>query len=250
METEKIKNIYNEDVRSTGRYLYTDKDVYSAGIATLKQTAEILKMIRSNFPSKIRILDIGCGDGTYSLELLRGLQPEKIVGFDVADAAIKFAGKHIPAVAKNRIFFEIGDVYKLSGKYSRKDFDLAVFRGVLHHLDHPRKAVTEVARVCDNVIILEPNGFNPILKLIEKLSPYHVRHGEKSYWPPDLDNWFGKNGYRVVNKKYFSIVPYFCPEILTRILKAIEPVFENLPFINRFYCGALLVFYQKNASSP
>jgi ubiquinone/menaquinone biosynthesis C-methylase UbiE len=246
MNTDHTKKVYNEDVQNTGRYIYTDKNLYSAVIATQKQTNEIHALIKSITTKQIKILDIGCGDGTYTLEMANVIKPQKIIGFDIANEAIKFARNNIPKTQINKIFFEVGNVYNLSKKYSKKEFDLAVFRGVLHHLDHPQKAIAEISQVSDKVIILEPNGFNPVLKLIEKFSAYHVRHGEKSYWPPVLDAWFCQNGYHVVTKKYFSIVPYFCPKILTIILKRMEPVFEKISFINRFYCGGLLVLYQKN----
>lgn len=246
MNSSRNRQIYNHDVIANGGYLYTGKRIYSASIATKKQTVEIHRMIQKFFPAKIRILDMGCGDGTYTIEMARSINPLKITGFDVADAAIKSANQKIRSGDIKSIKFDVGDVYNLSRKYKSRDYNLGIFRGVLHHLDQPETAILQASQIIDNVIVLEPNGFNPILKLIEKISPYHLQHGEKSYWPPQLDSWFRKNGYEVVAKKYFSIVPYFCPNFLTKILKTIEPFFETIPIINRFYCGGVLIFYRKS----
>jgi ubiquinone/menaquinone biosynthesis C-methylase UbiE len=202
-------------------------------------------MIRKYFPEKIRILDMGCGDGTYTLEIHRTIRPSKITGFDVAEEAVQIARNKSKTERTGSVKFDVADVYELSKKYHRQEFDLGVFRGVLHHLDNPQKAIREVSKIIDNVMVLEPNGYNPILKLIEKLSPYHRRHGEKSYWPRSMEKWFEDCGYRRVTKMYFSIVPYFCPEFLTKILKGVEPVFEAFPFINRFYCGGILYLFRK-----
>ncbi len=240
MDSSQTRARYNNDVISNGGYLYTGKQVYSACIATKKQTDEINALIKQFFPEPISILDMGCGDGTYTNEIFRVLKPKNITGFDIAEEAIKAARKKF-----KRIRFEKGDAYTMSKKFRKNQFQLGVFRGVLHHMEYPQQAIQEVSKIINSVIILEPNGFNPILKLIEKFSPYHIAHGEKSYWPPDLDRWFGGAGYTVLAKKYFSIVPYFCPAWIAQILKSIEPYFENLPFVNRLYCGGILTLYQK-----
>jgi ubiquinone/menaquinone biosynthesis C-methylase UbiE len=177
--------------------------------------------------------------------MFRAIRPLKITGFDVAEEAVQTAGNKCKSERTGSVKFDVADVYELSQKYPRRKFDLGVFRGVLHHLDNPRKAISEVSTIIDNVIVLEPNGYNPILKLIEKLSPYHRRHGEKSYWPRSLEKWFEDCGYRKESKKYFSIVPYFCPGFLTKILKTVEPFFESLPLVNRLYCGGILYLFRK-----
>jgi ubiquinone/menaquinone biosynthesis C-methylase UbiE len=244
MDSSKTREVYNHDVIANGGYLYTGKSVYSACVATQKQTDEIHRLIRKFFKPPLRILDMGCGDGTYTLQMLQAIRPKEIVGFDIAEEAIAIATERIPKGAKN-ISFTAGDAYRMSKKYKQGQFDLGVFRGVLHHMEQPQKAIAEVAKIMDWVLVLEPNGFNPVLKVIEKISPYHKNHGEKSYWPPTLDRWFTDAGYRVASKKYFSIVPYFCPKILVHLLKLVEPVLERIPLLNRFYCGGILVLYRK-----
>ena len=244
MDLTQTRDIYNHDVMTQGSYLYTKKDVYSTIVATRKQSQEIHTLIRKFFRPPLSILDLGCGDGTYTIELARDIRPKKIVGFDIAGEAIKVASAHIPPKLTN-IQFRVGDAYTVSRIYKRTEFTLGIFRGVLHHMEHPEHAIQQVAKIVDSVIVLEPNGFNPILKVIEKLSPYHKEHGEKSYWPPSLDRWFANAGYTVAYKTYFSIVPYFCPSWITIVLKKVEPYLESLPIINRLYCGGTLTLYHK-----
>jgi ubiquinone/menaquinone biosynthesis C-methylase UbiE len=249
MKSSRLKEIYNQDVIQTGGYLYTGERIYSACVATKKQTDEIHKLIQSVFNTPSTILDIGCGDGAFTFDMFRFFQPKRIVGVDIAEEAIRQAVSKIPEQATN-ISFEVGDIYAISQRYRKNEFQLGIIRGVLHHMEHPDKVIAEAAKIIDHIIILEPNGFNPILKLIEKLSPYHRLHGERSYWPPDIDRWFAAVGYEVISKKYFSIIPYFFPETLTKILKVFEPFIERIPLVNRFFCGGYLVYYRKADTTP
>lgn len=84
-----------------------------------------------------------------------------------------------------------------------------------------------------------------MMKLIEKCSAYHRQHEEKSYWPPLLNKWFQRNHFDTVDQKYFSIVPYFCPDWLARVLRANETIFEKIPLIHKYYCGSNLVLYRR-----
>ncbi|MFC1647237.1 class I SAM-dependent methyltransferase [Patescibacteria group bacterium] len=245
MDTKDTRTVYNEDVIESGGYLYTGETIYSAVVATRKQTDEIHQLIKDNFPKNINILDIGCGDGKYTLELMRALRLKKIVGFDISDEGIKIASKRLKTNEKKIASFTVGDAYQMSKKFKKGEFDLGVIRGVLHHMEEPKKAIREVSKVLNNVIVLEPNGYNPVLKVIEKLSPYHKKHGEKSYFPVFLDKWFLDNGYKMKYRKYFSIVPYFCPDWMVKVLKVVEPFFESLPLFNKFYCGGILILYSK-----
>jgi len=97
------------------------------------------------------------------------------------------------------------------------------------------------------VLALEPNGYNPVMKVIEKVSIYHREHDEKSYWPPTLNNWFERNGYSVVSQRFFGIVPYFCSTPLARSLKFAEPMFEMAPIVRHLACGTNLILYKKDS---
>ncbi len=62
-------------------------------------------------------------------------------------------------------------------------YDVGIIRAVPHHLpdDSQALAIQNASQRCRRLIILEPNGNNPIVKLFEKYSTYHVEHEEKSY---------------------------------------------------------------------
>lgn len=243
---EKNINVFNKDVSQNAGYLYTSDELYSSKVATQKQTEELVILINKHFKRSIKIIDIGCGDGKHTIELFKHILPSKIVGIDPAENAIKIARQKVNSKHKGKIFFRVGNIYEIDKLFKKGQFDLAIIRGVLHHLYNPYIAIKKIGLVFPSVIIIEANGYNPILKVIEKVSPYHKEHEEKSYWPPLLNVWFKKQGYKIITEKYFGIVPYFCPDYLAKSLKIVEPFFEKIPLLNRLYCACSYILYQKS----
>lgn len=247
MKLKKEKNIkiFNKDASKNAGYLYTSDQLYSAKTATRKQTEEVLKLLNKYFSKKIKIVDIGCGDGKHTVELFKDFSPKLIVGIDPAKEAIKIAKKRLINLYKGRLLFRIGNIYSINKLFKKHQFDLAIIRGVLHHLYKPQDAIQKLSQVFPAIIVIEANGFNPILKVIEKVSPYHREHEEKSYFPPLLNSWFKRQGFKVITEKYCGIVPYFCPDPLAKFLKSLEPFFENIPVLNRLYCACNYILYKK-----
>lgn len=245
LRKEKNINIFNQDVKKNEGYLYTSDKLYSAKVATQKQTDQLVTLINKHFPKKIKIVDIGCGDGKHTVELFKRISPSQILGIDPAKEAILVAKKRFNRKNKGKVIFKVGNIYEINELVKNNQFDLAIIRGVLHHLYQPENAILEISQAFKAVIIIEANGYNPILKVIEKISPYHKEHEEKSYFPPLLNSWFKKYGYQIISERYYGIVPYFCPDILAKLLKFTEPFFENIPFLNRLYCACNYILYKK-----
>jgi len=248
---KKEKNIseFNKDVKKSGRYVYTNFQEYSFFRATKRQTNELNALLRKISKKKIKILDVGCGDGTFTIEMYKRNNIKNIVGFDSAGDAIKIARRGLDKSLKNNIKFLQGDVYNAHKMFKNNSFDVIIIRGVLHHLYQPKKAIKSLSLISSRIIIIEPNGYNPLLKIIEKVSRYHRRHEEKSYLPPTLNSWFKENGYLLKEQYFFSIVPYFAPKALVKVLEAIEPLIESIPILNTFLCGTNLAYYAKASKS-
>jgi SAM-dependent methyltransferase len=178
------------------------------------------------------VIDVGCGDGTYTLELLQG-GPRDVLGIDPAAEAIARARER--SAGRDNVRFAVTSVYDLAEL--GETFDVAVVRGVLHHLDRASDAASAIARVARVIVVVEPNGCNPVLKIIEKVSRYHREHGEKSYWPGRLDHWFESAGGRVTGRWFIGQVPMFCPDRMAGMLKMVEPVVERVPLVRRIMCA-------------
>jgi len=228
---EKNVRAFNRDVTNEGGYAYTERGGYSSQVANRRLTEAVLAM--ADLRGKT-VLDVGCGDGTYTFELAAE-GATNVLGVDVAAVAVDRARAWAVERGLGNIEFVLGDVYELE-KLGRR-FDVAIVRGVLHHLYDAERAVRSVLMVAREIVIVEPNGYNPVLKVIEKLSPYHREHEEKSHPPFRLDRWFESQGGRVVRRAYAGLVPFFCPEPLARVLKRIEPLVERTPFLREVGCA-------------
>ena len=93
MNKKKEKNIhaFNEDIKKNGQYQYANINKYSAYIATKRQSKELIKLLSKYTGENVTILDVGCGDGTFTYEIANEINIRKIVGFDKARSAIKVA---------------------------------------------------------------------------------------------------------------------------------------------------------------
>ena len=228
---------FNDDVRRTGSYAYT------AGRKSSRlANARISEGIRNIFEYKDRrILDLGCGDGTYSLDFVE-FGAREVLGIDPAESAVEAArGRAANAGLTEKVRFEVGNIYDADIASKEGRFDCVVFRGVLHHLQDPPKALACAASLTDAMIVLEPNGYNPVLKILESFSAYHLQHEEQSFFPVKLIEWINATGLRVQMVRYLNLVPMFCPDWLATMCKAVEAGVERTPVLSKVACGQCLI---------
>ena len=186
-------NAFDEDVAVRGGYQYSTNAQLSSRIANKRLTDATLKAC--DFNGK-RVIDVGCGDGTYTIELYDAASPSEIVGLDPAAQAITAAQEK---VQDRRIRFSVGSAYELPAEAG--EYDVAHLRGVLHHMERPEQAVHEALRVARRIVIIEPNGYSPVLKLLERFSKYHREHEERSYRSGTLARWIERGGGKVDRKR-------------------------------------------------
>jgi ubiquinone/menaquinone biosynthesis C-methylase UbiE len=230
---------FERDVADHDGYVYTTNPSLSSRIAGKRHSDAIHAAL--DFRGK-RVIDVGCGDGTYSVELFDRGGPASIHAIDPAARAVESARRKAGSRA---ISFEVASAYDIPRDNS--SFDIAHLRGVLHHMDRPFDAIREALRVAPTIILLEPNGYNMGLKLIEKASRYHREHGEKSYPPARLDRFVRRLGARVIHRSFVCIVPYFCPDWFARTMKRIEPIVEAIPIADRLGCSTYIMVATRNA---
>ena len=224
---------FDVDSLENGGYRYTTNQPLSSIIAIARQTEAVLTAF--DFAGKT-VLDVGCGDAGITIDLYDRAAPLRIVGFDPASEAIEIGRGRIQGRA---IALSVESAYAMP--YPDQAFDVAHLRGVLHHMEDPAKAVREAARVAQTVVVLEPNGYNPVLKMIENMSAYHRAHGERSFRSSTIDAWMSDSGLSITHRSFCCLVPYFCPDRAARVLKRLEPFFEAIPGLNRLACGAYVV---------
>jgi 2-polyprenyl-3-methyl-5-hydroxy-6-metoxy-1,4-benzoquinol methylase len=237
MKIKENVNQFDRDVVYDGGYQYTGSRL-SSRIANKRMSMSIQEVY--DFSNK-SVLDCGCGDGAYTKDFV-DFGASEVVALDPAKEAIALAEKNRTS---EKVVFAVGDIYNLKEnslmRARQRMFDVAVLRGVLHHVSDQANAVKSVSGVAEAVIVVEPNGSNPVLKIIEKVSKYHIAHEEQSFSMADIDSWLRQAGFRRSVGRYINLVPFFCPDWFARIANILTPLVERIPVLRRFACGQIVI---------
>lgn len=228
---------FDEDVKATGSYAYTAERV-SSKLAN----GRISEAIAAAYPFKgKRVLDLGCGDGAYTVQFA-DMDVASILGVDPAAVAIDAATQRARNIGvADRVQFATGNIYDLGDLLAEGRFDVIVLRGVLHHLPDPARAIAALGSFKGSIVVLEPNGMNPVLKLLERVSRYHVEHEERSFLPSTISGWLQTAGFQVTQNSVINLVPMFCPDWMARILHPVGYIVEKIPLLRAIACGQSLI---------
>ena len=134
----------------------------------------------------LRALDLGCGRGEQSLQLLR--LGARVTGIDVSTAYVAAAQAACSEAGHDASSFEfhVMDAHALA--FRDRDFDLVIGRGILHHLDI-EVALAQVGRVLAPgglAVFQEPLAGNPLLRLFRRLTPQARTLDERPLTKADL----------------------------------------------------------------
>ncbi len=145
-------------------------------------------------PAKAKILDVGCGLGTF-MKYAEG-KGYSLVGLEADPTAAKFAQKNVTGTIVNKTISDYD--------YEPGEFDAIVMWDVIEHLVDPADAVRRLAGALKpggKFVIETPNEkyvLRKVALLLEKLTGYRLR--------------VGKYFYYVEHKFYFN------PDNITRLL--------------------------------
>lgn len=119
----------------------------------------------------MRLLDVGCGPGTITIDLGELVAPGAVVGVDGSDSVLEQARA---ASTADNVRFAAGDAYSLD--FEDGSFDVVHAHQLLQHLGDPVAALREMRRVC------APGGVVAV-----RDSDY----AGFTWWPaePALDRW-------------------------------------------------------------
>lgn len=92
-----------------------------------------------------RLLDVGCGPGTITLDLARRVAGGAVLGLDRDPGVVARARARARGAAAPRASFAVGDVYHLA--LGDRLFDVVHAHQVLQHLRRPVDALGEMRRV-------------------------------------------------------------------------------------------------------
>jgi SAM-dependent methyltransferase len=111
--------------------------------------AEVLTAFVGQLPGR-RVLDVGTGTGRGALVLARG--GAAVTGVDASDAMLAVARQRAAAEGLD-VRFQAGDVHALG--FPDRGFDAVVCLRVLMHTPDWRRAVRELCRVADRLVVVD-----------------------------------------------------------------------------------------------
>lgn len=139
---------------------FHDPTPYLSRSYNLRLRAEVVReLLGDRRPESI--LDIGCGDGSLSLPLLR--EGAHLVLLDLTESMLEAARARVPEAFRDQVSFRHGDV--MAQDLPEHAFDLVLCLGVLAHVESPEAVID---RVCGLVrpgglaILTVSSGLHPV----------------------------------------------------------------------------------------
>ena len=124
--------------------------------------------------SDARLLDVGVGPGTITVDLARRLPAGQVLGIDNALAAVEAARDLAEQSGAANLQVEVADVYALDEPDDA--FDVVHAHQVLQHLADPLAALTEMRRVC------RPGGLVAVRDADYAAMTWYPESAELSRW--------------------------------------------------------------------
>lgn len=183
------------------------------------------------------VLELGCGDGTFAIEVL-SRRYRRVDAMDKSSAAIERARQRSTA---GHLHFRVADV--TAHRYAPGErWDGAFLIGFLHHVKPwAASVVRQLAEVAPRVVVMEPNGNQPLRKLLEYLPSYR-RAGEESFTFAALGRLFDRAGYRLVRARTINLFPPFTPDVLYPVGVRAERLIEGRRGVGELCSSRVLGF--------
>lgn len=172
-----------------------------------------------NFFAGRNVLDVGCGDGEDAYAISK--YAKKVVGIDIV------RHKNWERLQSRKLKFLVGDAQELPFKNGY--FSGLFEKDVLHHVNNPEKALSEIRRVVSKstkIMLVEGNRYNPLFYVhMTKLGGHE--HFSQGKFKEMVLKYFP-------NASFSHFESHFVPIIGTSILKLIirlEKFMDRIPFL-------------------
>lgn len=202
------------------------------------------------------VLDIGAGTGRASEYLTRFA--DLVVVTDIAPGALQLAKRRLSRLGRNNFVLLACDAETIP--FKKETFAFVSAYGVLHHVEIPSQAMSEISRV------LKPGGkaftsenhksaLRPIFDLLMKLSPAWTEHAGSN---PLLDKNDIKNWIKDVPLNflidYRAIVPPQLCNLLGHgiskpLLRSTNALVNGIPLLHAL-AGLIAIEFTKEPAKP
>jgi ubiquinone/menaquinone biosynthesis C-methylase UbiE len=122
--------------------LFTDGEAYERLMGRWSRLVGEVFLGWLDVPKGLQWLDVGCGNGAFTEELIGHCAPATVIAIDPSDDQLAYARTRRGVKTAE---FRVGDAQKLP--FANHSFDVAVMALVISFLTDPAQAVAEMARV-------------------------------------------------------------------------------------------------------
>ena len=159
-------------------------------------------------------LEVGAGAGHSSKRLYK-ICNQRNIKFEASEFVPALV-KKLEQEADGRFAVQQESVYEL--QRADKSFDLVFLPEVLEHLDYPDKALAEIKRVSNYLILGVPH--EPIWRILNMLRFKYL--SDFGNTPGHLNNWSSRGVQRVVGNHYGEVIAIMHPLPWTLLLAKAE----------------------------
>ncbi len=199
------------------QYPYRDSNLTNAHGFLMSPLLSMLQQVNKNSDKKLRVLDIGCGNGSLSHAIAQ--QGYEVVGVEESEQGVAIASSNF-----SDCHFIQASIYDLPYTELQNYFDIVISVEVIEHLFYPK----ELAKAAKNC--LKPNGTlilttpyhgylkNIVLALSGKLDKhFHVLWDGghiKFFSVKTLTELLNSEGYTDIHFKFAGRFPYVWKSML------------------------------------
>lgn len=180
---------------STGFYTFTDEQAQVEYVGG-RRAAQWVPFLLPHLRPGMRLLDVGCGVGSITLDLAELVAPGVVVGVDMDEAQLTIAREAAATRGLTNASFTVGSVYELP--FANASFDVALAHTLLLHLSDQLRALRELRRVLapGGLVAVSDDYFgawafapedSPVRRLMTEIVPRVVAAaGGSPYYSPRL----------------------------------------------------------------
>ncbi|HSE06903.1 MAG TPA: methyltransferase domain-containing protein [Methylomirabilota bacterium] len=191
---------------------------------------------RAPLPAGARILELGCGAGTY-VRLLGGLG-YRPVGLDYS---LPTLGRALASDPGAKGAYVAGDAYALP--FPDRSFDMVMSIGVLQALSDPERALDEMVRVLTPAgrLVVEALNASGLLALARAGRDRLLRRPERvrTYAPELVRRWLAARGLRTASQLGVYLPPRRFPRVERFLDLGIVAAADRCPTVTRAMAHAV-----------
>src|SRR5215831_10468840 len=195
--------------------------------------ARRVKMLSKHLGAGMRVLELGCGTGYFTRELVRS--GADVVAIDVSPELLEIARANCSG---SNVRYEIQNASALS--YPDAVFDSVVGSSVLHHqeIEEALREIYRVLKPAGTIYFTEPNMLNPQIA-IQKNVPWVKRKlgdspDETAFFRWPLRRLLEQTGFHDVQIEPFDFLHPKTPLPLVNQLNALGLFLERMPVVSEF----------------